>query len=711
MSYLHEAAESGKVPAVSFTWFERHNNAQGKRGEIEWSDLCSWIAGSTAIAKSKDNLPLLKLATFSGDYRKNDSLEAICGIEGDYDGEVVQPADAAAQLQRAGIAALIYTSPSHRSEAPRWRVLCPLSLPVTPSERHALAARLNGALGGSLARESFTASQPYYVGAVQGGEPVQCWRVDGRCIDLVDGIAPVGPPESPSEPRKALGSELAPSIDAAREALWSIDPNECDYAEWRNVSAAFRQSVTGLADPEAIRIVWDAWCALCEKNSLSDNNKLWKSLDKGTALGWSFLRSRAAPEVWARLAFGADPTAAIVTAIPASRPRELDFWSTFNADDGAKSSAVVCTKYLADSAVPVAHDEFADKLMITARVPWDDATTSYPREWNDNDTHGCKALLEMSFIKPSKDTVFDSVRFVAMRRKYHPVRDYLVGLKWDGTLRLPWLASGYFGAIDTQYGRVISAKYMISAVARIMRPGCKVDTMLILEGEQGRRKSTALRALAGDDWFTDQLPDLTSKDASIQLRGKWLIEFGELDRMNRAEVTAVKSYASRQVDTYRPPYGRSTVDVPRQCVFAGTTNEMEYLRDQTGNRRYWPIACGDIDLDAIRRDRDQLWAEAVHRFDAGEAWWLDDAEEELARAEQDDRRERHPWEQRLADRLSDTRGVPVTMEQACRVLEIPFERQNSATNKLVAASLRAVGFTRRQMRTGDRRAWVYVKDA
>ena len=204
------------------------------------------------------------------------------------------------------------------------------------------------------------------------------------------------------------------------------------------------------------------------------------------------------------------------------------------------------------------------------------------------------------------------------------MREYLNRLHWDGTPRLEGWTVTHLGAEDTPLNRAFGSLWMISAVARIMQPGSKADHMLILEGPQGAKKSTALAVLAGDGWFTDELAEIGSKDAALQMRGVWIIEIAELDAIGRAEVSRIKAFLSRTVDRYRPPYDRYVVDVPRQCVFAGSVNPDTYLRDETGNRRFWPVRCGRIDLDALRRDRDQLWAEAVVRYREGAIWWIDD---------------------------------------------------------------------------------------
>src|SRR4029077_167441 len=198
----------------------------------------------------------------------------------------------------------------------------------------------------------------------------------------------------------------------------------------------------------------------------------------------------------------------------------------------------------------------------------------------------------------------------------------LQGLHWDGVERVDtWLAA-YLGAEGTEYARAVGSRWLISAVARIFRPGAKADCCLILEGAQGIRKSTALRTVAGE-YFTDELADLGSKDAAMQTRGVWIIELSELDNLSHAEVARIKAFMSPHTDLFRPPYGMRLVESPRQCVFAGTVNHGSYLRDETGGRRFWPVVCGKIDIAELQRDRDQLWAEAKAKYRSGASWWLE----------------------------------------------------------------------------------------
>ncbi|MCB1502163.1 MAG: toprim domain-containing protein [Bauldia sp.] len=290
-------------------------------------------------------------------------------------------------------------------------------------------------------------------------------------------------------------------------------------------------------------------------------------------------------------------------------------------------------------------DEFRQEIVVNRSLPWDEVGAIVPRPWGDADDVRCAEWLQRNEINVAPVVVSRSVGAVARDIRVHPVRDYLTGLAWDGTPRLETWTLRYLGADDTPLNRAFGSLWMISAVARIMRPGAKVDHMLILEGPQGAKKSTALKVLAGDAWFTDELAEIGSKDAAQQMRGIWIIEIAELDAIGRAEVSRIKAFLTRTVDRYRPPYERYVIDVPRQCVFAGSVNPDTYLRDETGNRRFWPVRCGQIDLDGLRLDRDQLWAEAVALFRAGAVWWLDDPKVvALAEAEQEARHQSDAWD-------------------------------------------------------------------
>lgn len=228
--------------------------------------------------------------------------------------------------------------------------------------------------------------------------------------------------------------------------------------------------------------------------------------------------------------------------------------------------------------------------------------------------------------------VCEVVELVAEADTFNPVRDYLDGLEWDGQERLVTLLADYFGATATELHGIMSEKWLIGGVARAYKPGVKLDTCVILTGSQGARKSSALRALASDAWFADSTVNLSDKDRFQVLDGRWIYELGEVDAWKKHDLAEIKNYISSQEDNYRRSHGHYAVQVPRRVVFVGTTNENEFLSDPSGDRRWWPVRAGAIDLDGLRRDRDQLWAEAVYRWRSGASWWLT-AEEEAKRQE------------------------------------------------------------------------------
>lgn len=311
---------------------------------------------------------------------------------------------------------------------------------------------------------------------------------------------------------------------------------------------------------------------------------------------------------------------------------------------------------------------FTGRIDVCGELPWERPGNN--PLWGDMDTTNLRIYLEPICGKATKNDVSDAVEACAGYHAYHPVREYLGALRWDGNPRLDRLLIDYLGAQDTVYTRAVTRKAFVAAVARVMTPGVKYDNMLILIGPQGRYKSSLLAKMGGE-WFSDSLKTFDGKEAMETIQGTWINEIGEMQAMQRSEVNAVKAFLSKQADYYRAAYGRHVSERPRQCVFFGTSNPRDVLTDTTGGRRFWPV---DIDRQArikdvfreINDERDQIWAEAVTRWRLGEPLFLPASMEEQARAEQESHRERHPWEGEIEQFLN--RKIPGnwddwTMEQ------------------------------------------------
>ncbi len=294
---------------------------------------------------------------------------------------------------------------------------------------------------------------------------------------------------------------------------------------------------------------------------------------------------------------------------------------------------------------------FSGRIDLSGTAPWSRPEGAVT--WCDDDTAQLRVYLEPMFGKITKNDVLDAVAAVAREQAYHPIRDYLNALHWDGTARLDHVFIDYLGATDSPYIRAVTRKSLVAAVARAMHPGCKYDTMPVLVGAQGRHKSTILAKLGGA-WFSDSLRSFEGKDAMETIQGTWIDEIPEMQAMGKSDINAVKAFLTKTNDYYRAAYGRYIADRPRQCVFFGTTNTKECLTDTTGGRRFWPV---DIDLQQrtknvftdLPRERDQIWAEAVARWKDGETLYLDAETEKTARIEQEIHRQAHPWEGLIQD--------------------------------------------------------------
>ena len=261
--------------------------------------------------------------------------------------------------------------------------------------------------------------------------------------------------------------------------------------------------------------------------------------------------------------------------------------------------------------------------------------------------------LNKAGVRVSAEFCNDTIVWMASRTTAHPVRDYLAGLVWKREPRLDMFLHTHCGAEDNEYHRLVGAKWLIAAVRRVREPGCKFDNILVFEGAQNAGKSSVFRILAGDEYFTDGVAVGVGPKETIELTGgKWIAESAELSGLSKRDVNEVKQALSKQSDMARLSYGRFPTEILRQFVMCGTTNNAKYLNDVSGGRRFWGVTIGKIDLAALRRDRDQLWAEAAYRESQGERIFLQDAEYDLAVAEQAKREVDDPFEMHVEELLS-----------------------------------------------------------
>ncbi len=371
-------------------------------------------------------------------------------------------------------------------------------------------------------------------------------------------------------------------------------------------------------------------------------------------------------------------------------------------------------------------NEFSHSVFVSARPPWVESGTSWrSRPLNENDIAQVSNFLEKKWLAPRPSETLAMITVVAEQNSYHPVRDYLGRIKWDGVPRLAggmWeggtvqhMPAEYMGSPEAPIYGTFMRRWMISAVARIMQPGCKADCMIVLEGGQGEKKSSLLRTLAtidGVEYFTDAIGDIESKDALMQIQGVWIAEIAELNAFQRKEADSIKSWLSRSVDRFRPPFGRLTMDFPRQCVIAGTLNPTDgFLRDSTGARRFWPIPVkGPIDLGRVTADRDQLWAEAVTAWRSGEPWYLSGEETASARTTTDDRYEEEPLGQSIEAFLRETALATFTADDVYRALGLSNRDKSKSIALQVASYLRRRGYVRKRgSRVGDYQPYIWSK--
>lgn len=350
------------------------------------------------------------------------------------------------------------------------------------------------------------------------------------------------------------------------------------------------------------------------------------------------------------------------------------------------------------------YDAFAKRIVKLKPAPFG-GTTGLLTDTDETEAGAWFGRKDTYRCEVKTSTAREAITVVALGNSFHPVKDYLTGLRWDGTPRIDHFFSDFCGAAQTAMHAKFASNFFIQAVARIFRPGCKADLMLVLEGTQGARKSTLVETLAGG-FYADIGTGPSDKDFYQIIQGCWLVEISELASFARAESSHIKRAISVAVDRFRRSYGHNVEEFKRECVFFGTVNNSDWQRDETGGRRFMPVWVQDVDIEAVRAIRDQLWAEAVHRFNAGETWHELPPE---AREAQDSRYVEDVWTVRVV-RWLDGRahasryktGVPgkvqitTVSEILSRVIELPIGKQNKSEQTRVGTILTRLGWKKRE---------------
>jgi hypothetical protein len=344
----------------------------------------------------------------------------------------------------------------------------------------------------------------------------------------------------------------------------------------------------------------------------------------------------------------------------------------------------------------VYYDQFTQKIMAGG-VEWSD-------QLNLALTDALQCTLGLHDMKPH--VVYDGVQAYAFAHQRHPLKEWLTGLEWDGHARLAELLPIGFGAADNDYTQAVGRCFMVGMVARVLNPGCQLDTMPVFEGNQGVGKTSGLRIIGGD-YFAEVHESFASKDFYLSITGKMLCEISELSAFKRSEIVLINGVLTSVVDRYRAPYGRVAADHPRSCVFAGTTNHDDWITDETGARRFWPVRCGEINREWLHVERDQYFAEAVSRFQDGEDWWQVPASVEAQRAA---RRDTDPWEELMRPYLEANKEVRISYIIGS-ILELKASQMEMLTQKRVAKILRQNGYEKRVRRdTTNALLKVWAKD-
>ena len=583
-----------------------------------------------------------------------------------------------------GNAGAVYSTHKHTPAKPRLRLVVPLSRNVTPEEYQAIGRRVAATLG--IDQFDDTSYQPqrmmYWPSASIDGEyvfqysdgpfldpdavlstyhdwrDVSSWPMSSRVSEVIKKAA--SKQKDPLEKPGLIGA-FCRAYFPIEEAIAAFVPvyapgaqGRYTYTEGSTADGVVlyddRFSYSHHATDPASMQLCNAWDLVRLHRFAILDEDCDPAAPVSSRQSYKAMVEMATADERVKVQMVSDRLAEAGEDFSEALPAEADDWKKKLrfTDKGAIASCIenVVVILNGDPALAgcVGYNEMNHNIVALRSLPWRKVTGE--SQWSDADDADLRYYLERVYGLSGKDKIFDGLNVVAMSRKFHPVRDFLDSCSWDGQPRLETLLVDYLGAEDTPYTRAVTRKAFVAAVARIYRPGCKFDYMLTLRGRQGLGKS-ALIAKLGGEWFSDSFTTMQGKDAYEQVQGVWLMEIGELAGMRKAEAETIKLYISKQCDRFRPAYGRRLQEFPRQCIFIGTTNETQFLRDTTGNRRFWVVDTpnkpaldmwSDLTPEVIRL----IWGEAVAIFRKGEPLFLPAELEAAAREVQETYEEENP---------------------------------------------------------------------
>lgn len=581
-----------------------------------------------------------------------------------------------------GFAAMIYSTHKHSSKTPRYRLVFPLSRQVSPAEYEPLCRKIAAEIGIDLFDDTTyelprlfywpsTSKDADFVFDYQDGPACDVDAILSQYVDYKDVSAwPLSSREGDviaHEIKKQGDPTEKPGVIGAFCRAYSIedaiDTFLSDKYEKTGHDGRYTYKLGSVAgglvcyegkfayshhetDP-ASKQLCNAF-DLCRVHLFGAQDEGSRALDVTRKPSYAAMQEFAAKDKAVKLLMARERAQAAADDFDGLDDAELpeDYNDEWKAElEYTKSGKLLCNIANIililenDPALAghIAHDLFTGMDSAKDGLPWN----KNANQWTDTDDANLRVWLEKHYDITGKEKIADALTAVLTRHSYHPIRDYLSGLTWDGVPRLDRIIIDYMGAEDSELNRAMSRKHFVAAVARVFNPGCKYDYCLIMSGAEGIGKSTLLRVMGGK-WFNDSITTLEGKEGMEQLRRAWVVELGELSSIKRSDVEQVKAHLSKQVDIYRAAYARRVLEHPRQCVFCGTTNEALFLKGDTGNRRFWVIpVVAELRKyrdwsEAIRRDRDQLWAEAVHYYKQGEPLYLSEELEAQAKQRQQD---------------------------------------------------------------------------